>query len=309
MFMKKKVSILLVFVMLASMLGGCKLLCKHDYAQATCDAAQTCKECGKTEGEALGHDWQAATCEEAEHCSRCDMRRGDPVDHKWMDATCDTAKTCSVCNAVDGEPLGHTWEEATTEDPQYCTVCQITEGEPLKTDPRFTTASTKELQGKWAAYLDITDDMIGLPGFETSAKMAMYAEFSNIGEMKITAGIDDEEAFNADLIAFMIDMTYTELAASGMDKETAQEAIQASTGMTVEEYAAYTVNMLSINDIFGAMEGTLCYYVENDRLYSGVSWGANFTDEAFEIKDGVLTMETARLGESEEPLQWTRIEE
>jgi hypothetical protein len=157
--------------------------------------------------------------------------------------------------------------------------------------------------------MDMTSDTIGMPDFETSARMAMYAEFSNVGELKITVGIDDEEVFHADLIDYIIDMTYAELAAAGVDKEAAQETMLASSGMTVEEYAAYTVNMLSINDIFGAMEGTLCYYVENDRLYSGVSWGANFTDEAFEIKDGVLTMETARLGESEEPLQWTRIEE
>ena len=307
--MKKKVSILLVFVMLASMLGGCQLLCKHDYAEATCDIPQICKECGKENGEALGHDWVAATCEEPEHCSRCDLKRGDPLDHQWTDATCETAKTCSACGAVDGEPLGHTWEEATTEDPQYCTVCQITEGEPLKTDPRFTTAATKELQGKWAVHVDMSDDAIGLQAFETSAKMVMYAEFSNVGELRISVGIDDEEAFNADLIDYIVDMTYAELAATGLDEEGAQEAVLASTGMTMEEYAAYTVEMLDINEIFGAMEAKMCYYVENGRLYSGISWGAEFTDEAFEIKDGVLTMETAYMEDPEVPLEWVRVEE
>ena len=307
--MKKKVSILLVLVMLAAILGGCRLLCKHDFAEATCDAPQTCKECGKTKGEVLDHDWQAATCEEPEHCSRCDLKRGDPVDHQWMDATCDAAKTCSVCGAVDGEPLGHIWEEATTEEPQYCTVCQVTEGEPLDTDPRFTTASTKELQGKWVTYVDMTSDTIGMPDFETSARMAMYAEFSNVGELKITVGIDDEEVFHADLIDYIIDMTYAELAAAGVDKEAAQEAMMASSGMTVEEYAAYTVKMLNFNDVFSAMEVTMCYYVEHDRLHSAISWGAEFADEAFEIKDGVLTMETAYLEGSEVPMEWTRVEE
>ena len=307
--MKKKVSVLLVFVMLVAMLGGCQLLCKHNFAEATCDAPQTCTECGKTKGEALGHDWQAATCEEPEHCSRCDMKRGDPVDHQWVDATCDTAKTCSACGAVDGEPLGHTWEEATTEEPQYCTVCQITEGEPLDTDPRFTTASTKELQGKWAAYIEMTGDVIGLPDFESSARMAMYAEFSNVGELRITAGIDDEETFSADLIEYIVDMTYAELAASGLNEEAAEEAILSSTGMTMEEYAAYTVEMLNMNDIFGAIETTMCYYVEHGRLYSAISWGAEFTDEAYEIKDGVLTMENTYLEDPEAPLEWTRVEE
>ena len=307
--MKKKVSILLVFVMLAAMLGGCQLLCKHDYAEATCDAPQTCKECGKTDGEALGHDWQAATCEEAEHCSRCDLKRGDPVDHTWVDATCDTAKTCSACGAVDGEPLGHTWEEATTEDPQYCTVCQITEGEPLKTDPRFTTASTKELQGKWATYVEMTGELIGVQDMETSAQMVMYTEFTNVGEMKVTVGIDDEEALKADLIAYIVEATYAEFAASGMDKEAAEETMLASTGMTMEEYAAYSISTVDLNDAFGAMAVTMCYYVENDRLYTGISWGAEFTDEAFEIKDGVLTMETAYMEDPEVPMEWVRVEE
>ena len=29
----------------------------HDFAAADCDTAKTCKNCGATEGEALGHTW------------------------------------------------------------------------------------------------------------------------------------------------------------------------------------------------------------------------------------------------------------
>lgn len=83
----------------------------------------------------------------------------------------------------------------------------------------------------------------------------------------------------------------------------------ASTGMTMEEYAAYSISTVDLNDAFGAMAVTMCYYVENDRLYTGISWGAEFTDEAFEIKDGVLTMETAYLEDPEVPMEWVRVEE
>lgn len=307
--MKKKICVLLVLVMLAAILGGCQLFCKHDFTEATCEAPQTCKECGKTEGEALGHDWLDATCEESEHCSRCDMKRGDPAGHKWTDATCDTAKTCSVCNAVEGEPLGHTWEEATTEDPMFCTVCQITEGEPLDTDPRFTTASTKELQGKWVTYVNVDGEMMGLPDFEEVLEMAMYAEFSNVGEMAITVGVENEEDFNAALTAYIVDTTYAEMAAAGYGAEETNEAMLASLGMTVEEYAAYTVEMLEIEDFLGEVESKMCYYVEDGRLYTGLTWGAVFADEAYEIKDGVLTIDGTYLEDPEVPLEWTRVEE
>ena len=58
----------------------------HDYADATCGAPQTCKICGKTQGEATGA-------------------------HTWVDATCTAPKTCSVCKATEGDALGHNYVE------------------------------------------------------------------------------------------------------------------------------------------------------------------------------------------------------
>lgn len=109
----------------------------HDWQAATCEKPQTCKECGATEGVALGHDMtvtvldRAATCEEegARHlkCSRCEHTESPTsiakllhteVIDEAVPATCTTAglaegKHCSVCDAVivarqeSEEALGH----------------------------------------------------------------------------------------------------------------------------------------------------------------------------------------------------------
>ena len=307
--MRKKICLLLVFVMLAAMLGGCALFCKHEWEDATCEEPATCEECGKTEGEPLGHDWQDATCEEPEYCEECGEERGEPLGHDWQDATCDAPKTCSVCGEEEGEALGHTWEEATTEEPKYCTVCQVTEGEPLNTDPRFTTAATKELQGTWVTYVDMDGEMMGLPDFETAIGIALYCEFTNVGELNMYAALEDEEAFNTALVDYVVDMTYAELAAAGYDAEAAQEAMVMSVGMTIEEYAALSVESLNVADILVAFESNMYYYVEDGLLYSGLYWDGEFTSEGFEIKDGVLTMESTYLEDPADPLQWTFVEE
>lgn len=117
----------------------------HDWAEATCTEAKTCRNegCGKTEGRALGHDWALATCTEAMKCKNCEITEGEPLGHAWMNADCDTPKTCFVCRETDGDELGHQWNEGVvtvepncTEDGVRtftCTVCekaQKTEKEP-----------------------------------------------------------------------------------------------------------------------------------------------------------------------------------
>ena len=65
----KRVSIVLLGILLCVLLAGCK--CEHEWAEATCTEPKTCTKCKETEGEPLGHNWKAATCEEPETCTRC----------------------------------------------------------------------------------------------------------------------------------------------------------------------------------------------------------------------------------------------
>lgn len=127
----KRVSIVLLGILLCVLLAGCK--CEHEWAEATCTEPKTCTKCKETEGEPLGHNWKAATCEEPEICTRCGETRGNAKGHTWKDATCTAPKTCSVCGKTEGKALGHTPGEAENDEPDYisgtfwrktkCTVC------------------------------------------------------------------------------------------------------------------------------------------------------------------------------------------
>ena len=129
----KRVSIVLLGILLCVLLAGCK--CEHEWAEATCTEPKTCTKCKETEGEPLGHNWKAATCEEPETCTRCGEQQGELADHKWKEATCEEPETCTVCGKTQGTAKGHTWKAATCTVPKTCSVCGKTEGEALGHTP------------------------------------------------------------------------------------------------------------------------------------------------------------------------------
>lgn len=90
----------------AILLTGCCV--SHVYLPATCEAPKTCRECGKTEGEALSHVWSEATCSKPSTCELCGKTKGDTLEHKFSEATCEEAQTCSDCGLEAGNALGHT---------------------------------------------------------------------------------------------------------------------------------------------------------------------------------------------------------
>ena len=81
----KKLSLILLSMLLIFTLAACGNKCEHTYDNA-CDA--TCNECGEVR-EVGAHDYAAADC--------------------------DTAKTCKICGATDGEALGHTFANGKCE--------------------------------------------------------------------------------------------------------------------------------------------------------------------------------------------------
>ena len=131
--MKKTLRVFIVALLCMVMLSGC--FCQHDWMDANCTAAKTCRNCGETEGEALGHSWQEATCAAPRTCTACGHTEGACLPHTWEDATCSMPKTCKECALTEGEALGHVWEGcANFQEPDICTVCGA-EGE--KTMPYF----------------------------------------------------------------------------------------------------------------------------------------------------------------------------
>ncbi len=278
--MKKKIAFVALVCLMLSVLSGC---CSHVWFAATCTAPKTCQECGEVEGEALGHTWE--------------------------EATCTTPKTCTVCKETEGEAVGHTWEEATTEAPKTCTVCKETEGEKINTDPRFTTAATKDIQGKWSCEVEFTGEMLGLGGYLDKIPCTLLYEFKNNGDMNATVEIHDQFAFLDAVKEYTMDISYATLESQGYSRAQADEAYKQTYGMTVEEFVEETVNAMDLEEYFGAMAQDGVYYVTENGIWSAASWLNEFESSEYTLKDGVLVIEEDTLEEGGEPFQWKRVEE
>ena len=303
--MKKRIFSILVPVLCLSLLTGC--FCKHEtWLDADCVTPKTCAKCGETEGEALGHVWMAATCEAPKTCEACGETEGNAKGHSWVEATCETAKTCSVCNKTEGEALGHTWIDATTETPKTCETCALTEGERIITDPRFTTAATRDLYGKWVADLDIPSEMLGIEGFEGAMTVQIYIDLDNKGTMGLGYTITNIDEFNASLSDYLEALLYTELESAGLDKTAADEAMVDEYGMTVPEYADAVVKELNLAAIFEAFNISGVYYVEGNTLYTGISWDSTLEPSEFTLEGDTLVLGEELSGLSEESITFSR---
>ena len=144
----KKISLIFLSVLLMFTLAACGNKCEHTYDNA-CDAI--CNECEETR-EVGAHDFAAADCDTAKTCKNCGATEGEALGHTWSEADCDTAKTCTVCGATEGEALGHTWADADCDTPKTCTVCGAKDGEalghtPNEDDGDCTTAITCKVCG------------------------------------------------------------------------------------------------------------------------------------------------------------------
>lgn len=303
--MKKR--ILLTVLALVCMLALTACGCKHEtWIEADCVTAKTCAACGETEGEPLGHSWVEATCEEAKTCSVCALTEGEALGHAWVDATCEAPKTCPMCALTEGEALGHTWLDATTEAPKTCEICAQTEGDRIITDPRFTTASTIDLHGKWVYDVVLTGEMMEIPDFPYSLNAQVIMEFGNDGTMVLTLDISDLEAL---MIEFISETLYDELAASGYDKAAADVIMQGAVGMTIPEYAVFMLDSMDFYDMMDELNTKGVYYVDGSMLYSGDSWDAELDPIGFVLDGDTLILEDDIIEIGEETTTFTRAAE
>ena len=272
--MKKRILSFLVLVLCLSLLTGC--MCKHEvWNDADCVTPKTCAECGETEGEALGHVWLAATCE--------------------------APKTCTSCDLTEGEALGHDWVDATTETPKTCTVCSVTEGERIITDPRFTTAATKDIQGLWAADIIMTGEEMGFDaGIIDEATLRLLVDLRNDGTMVFSVELPDEEAFMQKLIDAYTEVMYAEFAAYDMDEAAADEAMKQAYGMGIREYLETTLGSISFNDLLSSIYAEMnlggIYFMQDGILYTGNSWTSAVTEEPYTLSGDTLILDSLSEG-------------
>lgn len=252
-------------------------------------------------------EWLAATCTAPKTCTECGETEGEPLGHSWTDATCADPKTCATCHLTEGEALGHAWTDATTETPKTCTVCDATEGERIITDPRFTTAATAALQGKWASEIAMTGDMLGIEGFDKTLAIKITMDFGNDGTLGMGYTTVNEKEFSDAMREYLTVTMYAELEAQGLNAEEADAAMKDELGVTVQEYVDLILAELNFGAVFEAMSITGVYYVDGDQLYTGISWDMELEPSAFSIDGDSLTMAEELSGLVEDSLVFTRV--
>lgn len=298
-------ALVLVFALGLSACG-----CAHEtWTEADCLNPKTCADCGETEGEALGHNWKDADCLNPKTCQRCGTTEGAALGHAWADATCAAPKTCSRCALTEGDPLPHTWTEATTEAPKTCTACGATEGERIVTDPRFTTASTKDLYGEWVCDISLPGAATGLADFETAFQLQLHMSLSNDGKAAVTVSLENAEELAADLVIYMSDLLYESLEAMDMTKEEADTYIQDTFGMTMTEYATVSVDAMNLPHLFDAIAVNGVYYVEDGEFCIADDWDATMDVSAYTLDGDTLTLHDDIFGFGSEDTIFTRVTE
>ena len=144
----KKLSLILLSMLLIFTLAACGNKCEHTYDNA-CDA--TCNECGEVR-EVGAHDYEAADCDTAKTCKICGATGGEALGHtaEADDGNCTTDIKCATCGAV--VISGKTQHVAHADDgdcttPVTCTECSIVITEAKSHD--FSGAWEKDASGHW----------------------------------------------------------------------------------------------------------------------------------------------------------------
>lgn len=123
--MKRKIAAMIVLALTVCLLSGCCL--SHKWQSATCEAPETCKNCGETQGEARGHNWTEARCDQPKTCVSCLKTEGEALPHTVYDGGCEADSVCTVCNTVVQTAPGHNVVEETDTMPRMCTNCDYME--------------------------------------------------------------------------------------------------------------------------------------------------------------------------------------
>ena len=115
----KKLSLILLSILLIFTFAACGGKCEHTYDNA-CDA--TCNECGETR--LVQHDYSVLQNDETHHwytCSVCERPDGENKTTHVFDNDCDT--TCNTCGKTRTTEHTPNEDDGDCTTPMTCTEC------------------------------------------------------------------------------------------------------------------------------------------------------------------------------------------
>lgn len=128
----RKIKAVLTMIAISALLSGCGKNAQDDgKILADADVA-TVDEVKNFSAYALGHDYMEATCEKAATCKRCGATTGKEKGHVYSaQVSCTEAQKCTKCGKVIQEATGHVYDRhayaATSKREGYmeytCNVC------------------------------------------------------------------------------------------------------------------------------------------------------------------------------------------
>lgn len=133
--------------------------------------------------------------------------------------------------------------------------------------------------GKWSMKLDLSDAMKEEMGsefaaFDTPYAFTLYLELNKDGSYKI--GLDEKEAekdmatYMDALSDFFTEHIYSAMEAQGVDRETAQTALEAQVGMSLKDYALQAIReSIDIDDVISSIEHQGIYKINDGKLFLG----------------------------------------
>ena len=163
--------------------------------------------------------------------------------------------------------------------------------------------SAEKLYGTWSSEFDLTGEMLKQLGsdfadFEGELKFTIYFDFNEDGTCKLYADKDelstDMNAWIDSVLEYAINKMYEQFEAQGIDKETADAAIEKQFGMPIDQYMGDLVRgSIDIDSMAAEMETTGVWEAKGDKLYMDEKEIQKNAYDIFKVEGDVLTIDAA----------------
>ena len=255
--------------------NGCWGECKHVY-DGDCDAI--CNKC--SEERPVTHDYKEATCIQPKTCKDCGKTDGNALGHTWASADCDSPKTCTVCGTTEGSALNHNYGSPTyawNADNTKCTatrVCLNDESHVQTQSASVTSTISKQatcLEKGETTYVATFADSAFATQTKTVENLAIDSSNHTAGEVKYVWSADNTECVAT--LYCGLDVNHIVLTENAT--VSVEETGDSSTGLTKTYTAEFN------NTAFTKQTKTETFSTDEvEHAYGDpiVEWNADYTD-------------------------------